>query len=390
MLHDYLNLDVDLLSLYAQWSKLDDHFARVSPGYLGVRMLRQDPLENLLCFVCSSNNNIARITAMVDALCLHYGTSLGELDGRAFYGFPTLPQLLGKIDTLEPELRSLGFGYRAAYIAKTVRQLSLLPADYLMGLRKVSFEECRLALQRFAGVGPKVADCVCLMSMDKTQAVPIDTHVLQIAERDYRWRYRPAKRPRKQPSVVNKAESDVGAEEGVKAEVKAEPGAASNSMAATQALTPAVVQKSKASPAYESCSRFFRDLWGEYAGWAHSVLFTADLRAFRDGVAGSAPFASIKAERGGAEVKREPESELEGGMKSEPDIKIDDNDIKAELGEAAGEDAASLPLLNLVTHEALVKSEPLEEHAQNAQPASTIDTAVKQERRPPRKKARRR
>lgn len=31
----------------------------------------------------------------------------------------------------------------------------------------------------------QVADCVCLMSLDKPGAVPIDTHVEQIAKRDY-------------------------------------------------------------------------------------------------------------------------------------------------------------------------------------------------------------
>ena len=32
----------------------------------------------------------------------------------------------------------------------------------------------------------QVADCVCLMSLDKLEAVPVDTHVRQIAERDYK------------------------------------------------------------------------------------------------------------------------------------------------------------------------------------------------------------
>lgn len=31
----------------------------------------------------------------------------------------------------------------------------------------------------------QVADCVCLMSLDKPEAVPVDTHVWQIARRDY-------------------------------------------------------------------------------------------------------------------------------------------------------------------------------------------------------------
>ena len=31
---------------------------------------------------------------------------------------------------------------------------------------------------------------------------------------------------------------------------------------------------------YDAIGDYFRGLWGKEAGWAHSVLFTADLRAF--------------------------------------------------------------------------------------------------------------
>lgn len=33
----------------------------------------------------------------------------------------------------------------------------------------------------------KVADCICLMALDKPQAVPVDVHVWQIAKHDYGW-----------------------------------------------------------------------------------------------------------------------------------------------------------------------------------------------------------
>jgi N-glycosylase/DNA lyase len=39
---------------------------------------------------------------------------------------------------------------------------------------------------RYIGVGRKVADCVALFSLDQLGVVPVDTHVLQIAARDYR------------------------------------------------------------------------------------------------------------------------------------------------------------------------------------------------------------
>jgi N-glycosylase/DNA lyase len=33
---------------------------------------------------------------------------------------------------------------------------------------------------------------------------------------------------------------------------------------------------------YDAIGDHFRSLWGKEAGWAHSVLFTADLRAFAE------------------------------------------------------------------------------------------------------------
>lgn len=33
----------------------------------------------------------------------------------------------------------------------------------------------------------QVADCICLMALDKPQAVPVDVHMWQIAQRDYSW-----------------------------------------------------------------------------------------------------------------------------------------------------------------------------------------------------------
>ena len=44
--------------------------------------------------------------------------------------------------------------------------------------------QVRSMLCELPGVGPKVADCVALFSLDQAGTVPVDTHVWQIACRD--------------------------------------------------------------------------------------------------------------------------------------------------------------------------------------------------------------
>ena len=47
-IHDYFQLDVDLVDLYHQWSTVDPVFHRLRDRFEGIRMLRQDPFENLI------------------------------------------------------------------------------------------------------------------------------------------------------------------------------------------------------------------------------------------------------------------------------------------------------------------------------------------------------
>lgn len=248
-LKDYFQLDVDLEKLYDTWSAQDAVFATFKDRFGGIRMLRQDPWENLLSFICSSNNNISRITNMVQNLCKHYSPPLLSLaqpdstETKTYYPFPP-PSVLAE-DSVRTTLRTLGFGYRAGFVQRTARMLfqthgsSALPNDpseaserWLKGLRSKSTADARQELLQFIGVGRKVADCVLLMSLDKKEVIPVDTHVHQIAIKYY----------------------------GLKASSKVKIN-----------MTPKL---------YEEMNLKFLSIWGDYAGWAHSVLFTADLKSF--------------------------------------------------------------------------------------------------------------
>ncbi len=65
LLRHYFSLYLDLGALYKQWSDADPNFRKKAPQFAGVRILSQDAWEALVCFICSSNNNIARISQMV-------------------------------------------------------------------------------------------------------------------------------------------------------------------------------------------------------------------------------------------------------------------------------------------------------------------------------------
>ena len=190
ILIDYLRLDVDLLSLYDQWSKVDPIFKQkllLHPSLHGVRVLNQDPIENLFSFICSSNNNIKRIRKMIKALSENFGSLIGHVNGEGFFTFPTLERL--SEHDVETKLRALNFGYRAKFIQQAAVYLKKRFSDEtdFYALRKSSYNEVLNELVKVPGIGNKIADCICLMSFGKFLAVPIDTHILSVASKTYNF-----------------------------------------------------------------------------------------------------------------------------------------------------------------------------------------------------------
>ncbi|KAK4053843.1 8-oxoguanine glycosylase ogg1 [Microbotryomycetes sp. JL201] len=270
MLISYFQLDTPLAPLYAEWAARDSHFRRKiereGDRLEGIRVLNQDPWETLVSFICSSNNNISRITLMVNRVCESLGAALphpSSFDPSTVHTSSSLPAVANSTrretsksksvlhafpppsalapESTDPLLRQLGFGYRAPFIEWTANylidkavELDMTPHEYLETLRRSNFKDergldaAREKLMEFKGVGRKVADCIALFSLGWTETVPVDTHVHQIAIRDYAF-----------------------------------PSSKSTSM------TPAL---------HDKVGSKLQSLWGKHAGWAQQVLFFADLK----------------------------------------------------------------------------------------------------------------
>lgn len=172
-LRDYFSLDVDLRKVYAVLSRdkeLRDAFER----YRGMRVLRQDPWETVLSFLCAQNSNVQRITRNVEDMCRAFGKPL-SLGDRTRHSYPS-PEALAEAG--EQALRDLGLGYRARYIATAAEKVAAGEID-LLRLRETPYDDALETLMTLDGVGDKVANCVMLFCMDKPQAFPVDTHILQ-------------------------------------------------------------------------------------------------------------------------------------------------------------------------------------------------------------------
>lgn len=260
-LRDYFNLDVPLDAWFKEWCARDPIFAKHANRFNGTTILRQDPWECLCAFICSSNNNIPRISQMVHKLCDHFSEPLLShtypkgarlcssihpkkqdfLDVAddpltiTYRPFPS-PVTLAQPD-VESKLRALGFGYRAKFLARTAQSLCAkvqrgLDAElgdindavykHLLSLRERTYEDARSELMTLPGIGPKVAEyvsiplifsCILLMSLDQSSSIPVDRHVFNFAYRRYHIR----------------------------------------------------------SKRYEEVADQLRAIWGERAGWAHTV-----------------------------------------------------------------------------------------------------------------------
>jgi N-glycosylase/DNA lyase len=68
----YLQIDgkdrINVQKLYAEWSAKDKHFKEIAKHIEGVRCVRQDPWECTISFICSQNNNIKRITSLLQTI----------------------------------------------------------------------------------------------------------------------------------------------------------------------------------------------------------------------------------------------------------------------------------------------------------------------------------
>jgi N-glycosylase/DNA lyase len=180
----YFQVDKSLTALRDRWENLgEEYLVSAIDSSPGLRILRQDPVECLFSFLCSSAAPIHRIRKSVQGMCGLLGQNLGAWHGVELFSFPELSSLAA---VARRDLDQLGLGFRGRYVIETAAAvLERGGRPWLESLLTGSYEEAKANLMELPGVGEKVADCVCLFSLNKDEAVPIDVHMARVARRHF-------------------------------------------------------------------------------------------------------------------------------------------------------------------------------------------------------------
>lgn len=175
----YFDLDTDYGSMKRAVDPEDTYLSAAVELGGGVRILRQELWETIICFIISQQNHIPRIRRCVDTLCREFGEKACDAQGREYRLFPT-SQALAQVS--EEKLRECGLGYRAPYIRKTALAVDEGTVN-LAALPQLDYETARTELMKLTGVGKKVAECICLFALHHIDAFPIDTHIQDMLKR---------------------------------------------------------------------------------------------------------------------------------------------------------------------------------------------------------------
>jgi N-glycosylase/DNA lyase len=162
----------------------DDIIKNAARRFSGLRLIRQDPFQCYISFIVSANSNIRNIRSSLQKMAQRFGKKV-EFDGRRFFLFPT-PSKIARASL--SELALCGLGYRAAYVKNAAMAVDdgIINLDYL---KKVDYHVARSQLCKIDGIGNKVADCIMLFSLEKTEAFPLDRWMIRGLQQYYPSRF---------------------------------------------------------------------------------------------------------------------------------------------------------------------------------------------------------
>jgi len=172
---DFFRLGDDYQTIIKSISK-DDFMREIIGQNYGMRIMRQDPWECLISYMCSPRNKIPKIKHNLSMISKTFGSPILYEDHESFT-FPDPGKILN-----HDALRACKTGFRSKFIHEANNSID---EKKLIDLRKTSYEHAKTELIKIKGIGDKIADCISLFSLDKLEAFPVDTWIRKIMTEQY-------------------------------------------------------------------------------------------------------------------------------------------------------------------------------------------------------------
>ncbi|TCK98819.1 N-glycosylase/DNA lyase [Natranaerovirga hydrolytica] len=178
---EYLDLNNDYECIKETLLKNNQDLHQAIKSKWGIHILKQDTWETLISFIISQNKHITHIKKVIEIISLAYGDKIGSYNGIDYYSFPTPEQLAIATDE---GLRACKTGFRAPYILDASQKVVKGEID-IQQIKKITTDEARKKLISIKGVGNKIADCVLLYGLGRTETFPTDVWIKRIVENMY-------------------------------------------------------------------------------------------------------------------------------------------------------------------------------------------------------------
>lgn len=181
IIEEYFDLNRDYDSINSFLSLQDAYMKEIIKKCKGFKILKQDPFEMFISYIISQNNNVKRISVIIENISKKFGEKVIFKD-EEYYLFPKEKVLF---NVSEEELKSFGLGYRAKYIINALNELKE-DKDFFKKLKKLETPLALKKLMKIKGIGLKVASCILLFGFEKLDVFPIDTWVKQNIIKNYK------------------------------------------------------------------------------------------------------------------------------------------------------------------------------------------------------------
>ena len=172
IIKEYLDLNRDYISIINNIKKMDNKLGKCLDESLGLKIIKQEPLECIISYVISQNNSVRNIQNSLNLISQKYGDKVIFKD-KEYYLFPKLDKLINI--TLE-EFRECKVGFRDKYLVEVIRAISTDTLN-INKIYVMNSEDALKYLISFKGIGMKVASCILLFAYHKLDVYPIDTWV---------------------------------------------------------------------------------------------------------------------------------------------------------------------------------------------------------------------